>query len=136
MSKAVKTCTKHNLLAGQNLANFSSLPRKVQFASKSVQIDEDLTKDAPEEFMDPVMFTFMKDPVLLPTSSTIMDRSTITQHLLNDPHDPFNRKELSMDMVLPATELKERMNKWLDEKRLSAALIMESSCSGSKEDDS
>lgn len=43
----------------------------------------------------------MEDPVLLPTSSTIVDRSTITAHLLGDTRDPFNRKPLSMDMLQP-----------------------------------
>ena len=98
---------------------FSSLPGKVETASRSVEVDEALTADAPDEFLDPLMFTFMKDPVLLPTSGTIIDRATITQHLLNDPNDPFNRKDLTIDMVQPATELKERMSKWLREKRLA-----------------
>ena len=59
----------------------------------------------------------MKDPVFLPTSEKYMDRATITQHLLNDPKDPFNRKDLTIDMVQPAPQLKERMNRWLEEKR-------------------
>ena len=41
-----------------------------------------------------------------------MDRSTITQHLLNDNSDPFNRKELSVDMFQPQTELKARIEAW------------------------
>ena len=59
----------------------------------------------------------MKDPVLLPTSNTIIDRSTITQHLLNDPHDPFNRKELDASMIVDAVEMKEKIEQWLKEKR-------------------
>jgi hypothetical protein len=43
----------------------------------------------------------MEDPVLLPTSSVIVDRSTIRAHLLGDTRDPFNRMPLSMDMVEP-----------------------------------
>jgi hypothetical protein len=38
--------------------------------------------------------------------------------LLNDPHDPFNRKDLTIDMVVPATELKENMTMWVEEKRM------------------
>ncbi len=45
---------------------------------------DELTEDAPEEFLDPLLSTLMKDPVRLPTSGNIVDRSTITQHLLND----------------------------------------------------
>ncbi len=97
---------------------FASLPLKVLAASKHVEDDEALFADAPDEFLDPLMCTFMRDPVFLPTSNTVIDRSTITQHLLNDAHDPFNRKELTVDMIQPATELKERMTKWLAEKRV------------------
>ena len=96
---------------------FSGLPELIKAAAQSVASDDALLTDAPDEFLDPLMFTFMKDPVLLPTSDTIIDRATITQHLLNDPHDPFNRKELKIDMIVPATELKEKMNKWLEDKR-------------------
>lgn len=80
------------------------------------------------EFLDPLLSTLMRDPVLLPTSGTIVDRSTISQHLLNDPtgtlngnylhldsffSDPFNRKPLKVSMLEPATELKERYLQYL-----------------------
>jgi len=42
----------------------------------------------------------MEDPVLLPTSNTIVDRSTIETHLLSDVVDPFNRQPLTMQMVV------------------------------------
>ena len=117
MKKAVKTCSKLNLLKNESMTIFSSLPDRVEAVSKTIEDDEALTIDAPDEFLDPLMCTFMKDPVLLPTSGNIIDRSTITQHLLNDPNYPFNRKELSIDMVEPATELKDKMTKWLAQKR-------------------
>ena len=47
------------------------------------------------------MFTVMRDPVLLPTSRTIIDRSTIKSHLLSDATDPFNRAPLSIEEVVP-----------------------------------
>jgi len=118
LEKSVKTCMRLNLLKGDSLTLFISLPAKIEIALKHVEDDEALKNDAPTEFLDPLLCTFMKDPVLLPTSGTIIDRSTITQHLLNDPHDPFNRKVLSVDMIESATELKERMEKWLTDKRL------------------
>lgn len=117
MTKAVKTCTKLSLLKDENMAVFASLPDMVMEVSKTIEDDDALTIDAPDEFLDPLMCTFMKDPVLLPTSGTIIDRSTVTQHLLNDPHDPFNRKDLSIDMVEPADDLRERMAAWLAQKR-------------------
>lgn len=56
--------------------------------------DDAVYGDIPDEFLDPLMYTLMEDPVLLPTSNTIIDRSTIIQHLLSDQHDPFNRSPL------------------------------------------
>lgn len=44
----------------------------------SMEIDPD---DIPDEFMDPISYMLMKDPVLLP-SKVIVDRTTITKHLL------------------------------------------------------
>ena len=43
-----------------------------------------LTAEAPDEFLDPLLSTLMRDPVRLPTSGNVVDRSTISQHLLND----------------------------------------------------
>lgn len=37
----------------------------------------------------------MRDPVKLPSSGVVVDRSTIRRHLLSDPSDPFNRAPLS-----------------------------------------
>ncbi len=35
--------------------------------------------DVPEEFQDPVMADLMTDPVLLPTSGTVMDRANVSE---------------------------------------------------------
>ena len=47
------------------------------------------------------MFTIMKDPVILPSSRTIIDRATIKAHLLSDTTDPFNRVPLKIGEVIP-----------------------------------
>jgi len=62
------------------------------------------------------MFSIMEDPVILPTSKIIIDRSTIRSHLLSDPNDPFNRVPLKIEDVLPATEMKERIQQFKDER--------------------
>lgn len=119
LRSAIKTCKKLNLLTGESMTAFESLPALVDKASKVVQAEEALIADAPNEFMDELMATYMTDPVILP-SGHYVDRSTITQHLLNDQMDPFSRKEMTVDDIKPATELKERMVKWLEEKRASS----------------
>ena len=117
MSKSVKTCRKLGLLVGESMELFALLATKVEEASKAMVDEEALYEDAPDEFLDPLMQEFMTDPVLLPTSDTIVDRKTIQQHLLNDDTDPFNRKQLSIDDVVPAVELKAKMTAWLETKR-------------------
>lgn len=116
LGSAVKTCRRLNLLVGESMNAFESLPALVEKESKNVAQNEALLQDAPEEFKDEILDTFMKDPVILP-SGHFVDRSTITQHLLNDPIDPFNRVPMTIDDIKPATELKERMTKWLEGKR-------------------
>jgi ubiquitin conjugation factor E4 B len=120
LSSAVKTCQRLNLLTGESMTAFESLPGLVEKASRSVAEDEALMADAPDEFLDEIMSTFMLDPVILP-SGHFVDRSTITQHLLNDPIDPFNREEMTIDDVRTAVELKEKIDHWLEQKRAARA---------------
>ncbi|CAH1738573.1 ubiquitin conjugation factor E4 B [Aphis gossypii] len=72
--------------------------------------------DAPDEFRDPLMDTLMDDPVTLPSSGKVMDRPVIIRHLLNSQTDPFNRQPLSEDDLTPATDLKDKIQKWKIEK--------------------
>jgi hypothetical protein len=56
-------------------------------------------------FLDPLLSTLMEDPVILPTSNVTVDRSTIITQLLSSSIDPFNRKPLTIDMVIPGNVL-------------------------------
>jgi len=51
---------------------------------------------------DPLMATIMRDPVTLPSSRAIIDRSTIKSHLLSDSKDPFNRVPMVIEDVIPS----------------------------------
>ncbi|XP_022696423.1 ubiquitin conjugation factor E4 A-like isoform X2 [Varroa jacobsoni] len=93
------------------------LGRKVTEAQNAITRQEELTQDAPEEFMDPLIFTLMTDPVILPSSGVTVDRNTIARHLLSDQTDPFNRQPLNLEQVKPNEELKVRIDKWLREIR-------------------
>ena len=44
---------------------------KVEEAAKVQAEEDDLTADAPEEFLDPIMSHLMTDPVILPSSKVI-----------------------------------------------------------------
>lgn len=54
---------------------------------------------------DPLIFTLMEDPVILPASQMTIDRATIRSHLLSDPNDPFNRVPLKIEDVTPSKSL-------------------------------
>lgn len=94
----------------------------VEEATKAHAEDEDIAAEAPDEFLDPIMSHLMTDPVILPSSKLTVDRQTIARHLLSDQIDPFNRQPLTMEEVVPNTELKARITRWLEEKRTQRAV--------------
>ena len=63
------------------------------------------------------MATLMEDPVILPTSHNTVDRSTIRQHLLSDPNDPFNRAPLKIEEVISDTGLLEKITAFKAERK-------------------
>ena len=63
------------------------------------------------------MYTLMEDPVILPTSKTTIDRSTIRSHLLSDPNDPFNRAPLKIEDVIDDTNLRDKITAFKNEKK-------------------
>ncbi|XBW37460.1 hypothetical protein QEN19_003042 [Hanseniaspora menglaensis] len=79
------------------------------------QMDVDMS-DCPDEFLDPLMYIVMDDPVILPKSRISIDKKTIQQHLLNDPTDPFNRTPLKFEEVIPDVELKAKIDAYKREK--------------------
>ncbi|KAK2552690.1 Ubiquitin conjugation factor E4 B [Acropora cervicornis] len=91
----------------------AKVERKVK---ENASMEEDFD-DAPDEFKDPLMMTLMQEPVILPTSGKIMDRPVIMRHLLNSDTDPFNRQVLTIEMLQPATELKQQIDEWLKSRR-------------------
>jgi ubiquitin conjugation factor E4 B len=92
---------KFVLKSPEELRKWDDLQKKFAAAkAEDEAADEDLG-DIPDEFLDPLMYTLMQDPVILPTSRTVIDRSTIRSHLLSDPNDPFNRVPLKIEDVKP-----------------------------------
>jgi ubiquitin conjugation factor E4 A len=96
---------------------FEKLSQLVRDVAQQNQLDEISTEEIPDTFLDPIMSTLMADPVLLPSSKIIVDRSTIARHLLSDQTDPFNRSPLSMEDVIPQTDLKRQIDTFLLERR-------------------
>ena len=70
----------------------------VQGAEEDVEM-----ADAPDDFLDPITYTVMQDPVKLP-SGAVMDRPNVLRMLLSDPRDPTTRYSVCVHYqhVLPA----------------------------------
>mmetsp|Transcript_20293 Transcript_20293/g.35016 ORF Transcript_20293/g.35016 Transcript_20293/m.35016 type:complete len:588 (-) Transcript_20293:27-1790(-) len=116
-SRALGILRRHAMMSLKELERFEAVAQSAKrFAEMDVE-DEALMGDVPDEFLDPVMSTLMRDPVKLPTSGVVMDKSIIERHLLSDPIDPFNRMPLSADMLVPEGELKARIEAWVAERR-------------------
>jgi hypothetical protein len=61
--------------------------------------EEIMPDDLPEIFLDPLLYTPIRNPVILPDSKIIMDREVIEAHLVENEYDPFNRNILTKDQL-------------------------------------
>jgi ubiquitin conjugation factor E4 B len=113
---ASRILTRHGLKSREDLAAWETLKGKFATAKAlEEQAEEDLG-EVPDEFLDPLMYTLMEDPVILPMSRQTIDRSTIRSHLLSDPNDPFNRQPMSIEDVIEDTDMKARIAAWKRER--------------------
>lgn len=111
------------ILTTKTLSDPRMIKTLVEFAEKAenTRIEDENEElelgEIPDEFLDPLMFTLMEDPVILPGSRMSMDRSTIKAHLLSDPTDPFNRVPLKLEDVIDDIELKTKIENFKREKK-------------------
>lgn len=120
-SQAAKIMKKRMLKSPEEMQVWEVLGQKVAEAKAADEEEEQDLGEPPDEFVDPLMADLMNDPVILPTSKTVMDRSTIRSHLLSDPTDPFNRMPLKIEEVISNTELKEKIEAWKAERKAAKA---------------
>jgi ubiquitin conjugation factor E4 B len=111
LRKAINIARREFLIAPEMLKEFEDFVRftneyatKLQSAMDSVEI--------PDEFLDPIMAEIMVDPVLLPTSHSVMDRKHIMRIILSDDHDPFNRQPLRPADLVPQDDLRRRIHEF------------------------
>ncbi|XVF14348.1 hypothetical protein REPUB_Repub09cG0051300 [Reevesia pubescens] len=112
------------------IQDFIKLGAKAKAAASEAMDTEAALGDIPDEFLDPIQYTLMKDPVILPSSRITIDRPVIQRHLLSDTTDPFNRSHLTVEMLIPNTELKARIEEFIrsqELKRHGEGLDMQSS---------
>ncbi|XP_015077906.1 probable ubiquitin conjugation factor E4 [Solanum pennellii] len=95
------------------IQEFIDLTEKAKTAASAALDAEAALVDIPDEFIDPIQYTLMKDPVILPSSKKTMDRPVIQRHLLSQSRDPFSRSHLTADMLIPNTELKAKIEAFI-----------------------
>jgi len=103
---------------GRSTTDLTVRPEHLQaleaFASKCLEAkareeaQEAELGEVPDEFLDPITAELMEDPVKLPSGHSV-DRPVITRHLLSDETDPFSRQRLTVEMLMPNTELKAKI---------------------------
>ena len=104
---------KYHMLKANEIQALETLLENTDKCRSAIVDMDAILEDAPSEFLDPLLDTIMRDPVKLPTSGTIVDRSTIATQLLQSDIDPFNRQPLQLKDVIPEVNLKARIDEWL-----------------------
>lgn len=119
-SRAIDHISRLNLMPREFINSIAALRDEASKVALRDEEDEQDLGEIPEEYLDPLMYTLMKNPVLLPSSKINIDLATIKSHLLSDPKDPFNRAPLKLDEVVPNKELKNEIEEWVKSKKLAA----------------
>ncbi|KAG5303862.1 ubiquitin conjugation factor E4 [Histoplasma capsulatum G186AR] len=125
--KAAEILRKWALKPQEDLSKWEQLQTKFRVAKEADEQAEEDLGDIPDEFLDPLVYTLMEDPVILPSSKVSIDRSTIRSHLLSDPNDPFNRAPLSIEDVIPDTETKAKIEAFKAERKAAKLAAMTAS---------
>ncbi|KAJ3082921.1 hypothetical protein HDU99_001175 [Rhizoclosmatium hyalinum] len=124
-ARAADILSRYGLKNSRDLDELHAFVKKVEDVIRNTQVEEEELGDIPDEFLDPLMASLMEDPVILPTSNITVDRSTIITQLLSNPLDPFNRKPLTIDMVIPNVELKQQIEAWRKQQKSGNVTPME-----------
>lgn len=114
---ASRILTRWGLKTPEDMKIWENLKERFKLAKELDDEAEEDLGEIPDEFLDPLMGTLMEDPVTLPTSKTVMDRSTIRQHLLNDPTDMYNRQPLKIEDVVDNFELKSQIMAFKEQRK-------------------
>ncbi|KAK6824720.1 ubiquitin elongating factor core [Apiospora arundinis] len=117
--EASRILSTRSLKSPEELGKWDVLKEKVKEAKDTLDKAELDLGEIPEEFEDQLMGILMTDPVILP-SKNVVDRTTIVQQLLSNPLDPFTRKPMTIEDVVPDDALRARVDEWKAE-RIAAA---------------
>eukprot|EP01059_Diplonema_ambulator_P010234 TRINITY_DN20230_c0_g1_i1.p1 TRINITY_DN20230_c0_g1~~TRINITY_DN20230_c0_g1_i1.p1 ORF type:complete len:851 (+),score=254.47 TRINITY_DN20230_c0_g1_i1:99-2555(+) len=92
----LKRKASHLLLGDDAIEELSRTFEAIRKAHSELDQDD---LEFPDSLVDPIMQCPLKDPVQLPKSNEWCERKVITQHLLNDFTNPFNRAPLTIEQL-------------------------------------
>jgi len=107
--RSIKILTREQILSKEMLKDFEEFVldlNKLAVAQEAALASVEI----PDNYLDPIMAEIMIDPVLLPTSGTIMDRKVIERHIMSNDDDPFCRAPLRVQDLQPQNELREEIH--------------------------
>ena len=91
---------------------------KENLESKKDEVDENV----PDEFLDPLIYTFIKNPVMIPHVDMIFDRTSIMSQIYHEKINPYTRElldenilntyNLSPDVICKVEEFNMKLNQW------------------------
>jgi hypothetical protein len=79
--------------------------KNLAFDSQSIidkfdNLNNDQEISIPDKYLDPLLFTLIKEPLLIPNSDIFIDKETIKRHLLESETNPFTREPLTYDKLI------------------------------------
>lgn len=111
-----KTALKKKLLFDNDITKLEALIEKLRGMAAEASNLKAILDDYPEEYMCQLTYELMTDPVKLPASNIVVDRSAIKQHIsLNGETDPFNRQPLTLADLEEQPDLKKKVDDWIKE---------------------
>ena len=120
LEDAISIVSKHGLVTQQNKDALVAFRQSTKVLETKARELDKLLEEAPSDFLDPLLATLMEDPVLLRTSSTVVDKATISQQMLNEAIDPFNRAPITQADIVPQPDLKAKIQAWLADAKTKA----------------
>jgi len=69
--------------------------------------------EIPEEYLDPIHYTIMRDPVLSIVSGHTFERESITEWINSNGTDPINQKALNLNQLVPNRTLREAIDRFV-----------------------
>ena len=112
-----RTAFKKKLVSNDVLDSFNNLIFELEEMKQEKDMYNNIINECPDEYNCQLTYNFMENPVYLPSSHLTVDIAAIKQHItLNGEYDPYTREKLTIDMVKPLPELKEKIDEWYNEK--------------------